>query len=400
MKIHLLRQVGGNFGDELNRWLWPELLGDVSGDARDDVLFVGIGTILDRNLPPARVTIVFGTGAGYIPVPRGMAPHSARWRIYGVRGPLTARALNLDHRFAMTDPAILLATFREFSGLDRRGTIFIPHWKSARYGNWEAICNNLGIEFVHPCADSRTVVRRIAAADKVIAESMHAAIVADAFRVPWVPVALSREIAPFKWMDWASSVDLCYSPVCLPASNRIEYVRNSLLKWSVYSNTPDYPSANLVARGTRMHFDDLDLLMASFAQVGRRIDQRWRRNASVALEIALKRLARIDLGSSRQMSAVATAHLDKLQADEGFLSSDHSHRRALEDTLGRLEGLKGDLSRRAFRLGYPGSVPFALKGAARKLQKGFDQPPIEKEYRQTKDQRSQRDKHSQAQKRP
>ena len=338
MKIHLLTQVGGNFGDELNRWLWPELLGDVTGDARDDVLFIGIGTILDRHLPPARVTIVFGTGVGYASAPHDLSPHSARWRIYGVRGPMTARALKLDRHFAMTDPAILLATFREFRGLDRRGTLFIPHWKSVRYGNWEAICNKLGIEFVHPCKDSRAVVRRIASAEKVIAESMHAAIIADAFRVPWVPVALSREVSPFKWVDWTASVNVPYSPVCLPASTRIEYLRNLLLKWSVFSNAPDYPSTAKVAQGTRMNFDDLDLLMSRFEEVGRRVSQRWRWSASMTLEVALKRLATIGLGTSQQVHAVATAHLDKLRRNEGFLSSDHAHARALEDTLGRLEG--------------------------------------------------------------
>jgi hypothetical protein len=400
VKIHLLKQVGRNFGDELNRWLWPELLGNVSSDARDDVLFVGIGTILDRNLPNARVTIVFGAGAGYTSVPRDIAPYSARWHIYGVRGPLTARALNLEQRFAMTDPAILLATFPEFSAPVRRGTIFIPHWKSARYGNWEAICNNLGIEFVHPCTDSRTVVRRIAAAGKVIAESMHAAIIADAFRVPWVPVTLSREVSPFKWVDWASSLNVSYSPVCLPASNKIEYLRNLLLKWSVYSNALDYPSASSVAQGTRMSFDDSDLLMSQFAEIGRRIDQRWRCNASIGVEVILKRLARIRLGNNQQMSAAAAAHLDKLKAGEGYLSPDHSHARALQDTLGRLERLRSDLSGRAFRLGYPGSVPFAVEGAACKRQKVFDQRSIKKEYRKSKDQRPQREKHNQAQKRP
>lgn len=348
MKIHLLKQVGGNFGDELNRWLWPELLGEVCSDARDDVLFVGIGTILDKNLPPARVTIVFGTGVGYTSVPRDITTPSTRWRIYGVRGPLTARALNLDPRFAMTDPAIVLATLQEFSGLDRRGTLFVPHWKSVRYGNWEAICDSLGIEFVHPCRDSRTVVRRIATAEKVIAESMHAAIVADAFRVPWIPVALSREVSPFKWVDWTSSVNVSYSPVCLPASNRIEYMRNVLLKWSVHSNAPDYPSPSLVAQGTQMHFNDLDLLMSSFEEVGRRINQRWRWNASMGLEVILKRLAAIGLGTNVQMNAAAMAHLDKVKASEGFLSSDYSHAHSLEDTLGRLEGLKSDLKRRAF----------------------------------------------------
>ena len=347
MKIHHLKQVGGNFGDELNRWLWSELLGDACSDAADDVLFVGIGTVLDRNLPPARVTIVFGTGVGYTSVPRDIAT-SSRWRIYGVRGPLTARALHLDERFAMTDPAILLATLKEFSGLDRRGTIFVPHWKSVRYGNWEAICNRLGIEYVHPCRDSKTVVRRIAAAEKVIAESMHAAIIADAFRVPWIPVALSREVSPFKWVDWTSSVNVSYSPVCLPASNRIEYIRNALLKWSVLSNTPDYPSPSLVAQGTRMHFDDLDLLMSRFEEAGRRINQRWRWNTSIGLEVVLKRLANLGLGSNERLISVASARLEKVTSGEGFLSSDQAHARALGDTLSRLEELKRDLSSGAF----------------------------------------------------
>jgi succinoglycan biosynthesis protein ExoV len=400
MKIHLLTQVGGNFGDELNRWLWPELLGDATGDARDDVLFIGIGTILDRHLPPARVTIVFGTGVGYTSAPHDLSPHSARWRIYGVRGPMTARALKLDRHFAMTDPAILLATFREFSGLDRRGTLFIPHWKSVRYGNWEAVCKKLGIEFVHPCKDSRAVVRRIASAEKVIAESMHAAIIADAFRVPWVPVALSREVSPFKWVDWTSSVNVPYRPVCLPASTRIEYLRNSLLKWSVFSNAPDYPSTAMVAQGTRMNFEDPDVLMSRFEEVGRRVNQRWRWSASMALEITLKRLATIGLGTSWHSHAVATAHLDKLRRNDGFLSSDHSHARALEDTLGRLEGLKSDLSRRAFRLRHLGPAPFSFEATARELQKVFDHPSIEYEYRKRKDQHSQRHKYSQAQNRP
>jgi succinoglycan biosynthesis protein ExoV len=400
MKIHLVKQVGGNFGDELNRWLWPELFGDAGSDARDDVLFVGIGTILDQNLPAARVTIIFGTGAGYTSVPRDMVPYSARWRIYGVRGPLTARALKLDQRFAMTDPAILLATLPEFSALDRRGTLFIPHWKSVRYGHWEAICNNLGIEFINPCQDSRSVVRRIASAEKVIAESMHAAIIADAFRVPWVPVALSREISPFKWADWASSVGLSYSPACLPASNRIEYVRNSLLKWSVHSNAPDYPPASSVAQGARMYFDDLDLLMSNFAEVGRRINQPWRRNASIGLEVMMKRMATIGLGTSGQMIAAASAQLDTLKASKGLMSSDHAHSCALEDTLSRLEALKGDLRRRAFRLGHLRPVPLAFEGAAREHQKVFDQPSVEKEYRNSKGKRSQREKHSQALHRP
>jgi len=348
VKIHHLEQVGGNFGDELNRWLWPELLGDACSDATDDVLFVGIGTILDKNLPPARVTVVFGSGVGYTSAPPDISTHPPRWRIYGVRGPLTARALNFDQRFAMTDPAILLATLREFRGLDRSGVVFIPHWKSVRYGNWQAICNELGIEFVDPCRESKDVVRRIATAEKVIAESMHAAIIADTFRVPWIPVALSREVSPFKWVDWALSMDVSYRPVCLPPSNGIELVRNAMLKWSVHCNAGAYPSSSQVEHGACMHFEDVDRLMSDLGEIRRRINQRWRWNASIGLEIVLKRLANLGLGSSKRLISVASARLAKVMSGEGVLSSDQAHARALGDTLGRLEQLRRDVNNGAF----------------------------------------------------
>jgi succinoglycan biosynthesis protein ExoV len=348
MKVHLAAQVQGNFGDELNRWLWPDLLADVLDEADDDVLFVGIGTVLDRNLPSARVTIVFGTGTGYTPPPPDISTHPPRWRIYGVRGPLTARALNLDKRTAMTDPAILLATLPEFKGLDRHGVIFIPHWKSVRYGDWKGICKTLGIEFVDPCQDSKLVVRRIASAQKVIAESMHAAIIADAFRVPWVPVALSREISPFKWVDWASSLNVAYRPACLPPSNAIERLRNALLMWTVHWNAIDYPSSGQVARGACMHFDDVDRLMCNFHEVGRRINQPWRWKASIGLEAGLKRLAMLGSGPDERMLSAATERLGKIKSSEGTLSSDHAHARSLHDTLGRLEDFRRDVRGGAF----------------------------------------------------
>lgn len=354
MKIHHIEAVHGNFGDELNRWLWPAVLPGM-WDQDAEVLFVGIGTILDKNLPAAGTSIVFGTGAGYTAPPPDIASGAARWRLYGVRGPLTARALGLDPRLAMTDPAILLATLEEFRGRPRGAVLFVPHWKSVRYGRWQRICECLGIEFVDPCTESTEVVRRIASAKKVIAESMHAAIIADAFRVPWLPVALSREISPFKWMDWAASLEVPYRPECLPASNHIELLRNRLLRWSVHSNVADYPSPVAVTRGHRMSFDDLDELMTEFEIIGRRIGERWRWNASIGLEILMKRLARLGLrpepargfGDSERMRDVATVRLATVLESPGYLSGDAAHRRALDRTLTQLAQFERDWRARA-----------------------------------------------------
>ena len=214
---------------------------------------------------------------------------------------------------------------------------------------WEKICATLGIEFIHPCRDSKSVVPGgLPPPTRLSPESMHAAIIADAFRVPWVPVALSREVSPFKWVDWTSSVNVSYSPVCLPPSNRIEYMRNSLLKWTVHSNAPDYPSPSLVARESDCTSTIWYLLMSSFEQVGRRINQRWRWNASIGLEVILKRLARISLGCGERMSAAAALHLDKLRSSDGFLVPINLTGAPWTTPWAAWKEIKSDLRRRAF----------------------------------------------------
>jgi hypothetical protein len=47
----------------------------------------------------------------------------------------------------------------------------------------------------------------------VVAEAMHAAIAADALRIPWVATSLYDHVATLKWLDWCESLSLLYSPV-------------------------------------------------------------------------------------------------------------------------------------------------------------------------------------------
>ena len=103
----------------------------------------------------------------------------------------------------------LAIKFCSFSvSASKGGPIFIPHRLTARLDlNWQRVTDRLGAEVVLPGGESQEVIRRIASAELVIAESMHAAIIADAFRVPWIPVRISHHFNEFKWQDWADSVE-------------------------------------------------------------------------------------------------------------------------------------------------------------------------------------------------
>jgi hypothetical protein len=329
MQIHEIAQVDGNFGDTLNHWLWRDLAPSLFDDD-PDVRFVGIGTILDRHLPPAPLTVVLGAGTGYAPPPATV--HDARWCIYGVRGPLTARVLGLSPRAALTDPAILLALHPAFADVpDDGGVVFVPHWKSVRYGQWREACALAGIEFIDPCDDAHRVIRRIAGARKVIAESMHAAIVADAFRVPWVPVLLSREVAPFKWADWAATLDLTYEPVLLAPSSSAERWRERVLRHSAFAYAGDTP-----AEGSALRWGEDELLRDHARAIARMADP-LQRQASTLAEIVLKRAtrwggplhARLAPGRLARLRENAARQLDDVARSDGHLSNPAAHQRAL-----------------------------------------------------------------------
>lgn len=201
----------GNFGDDMNAWLWDRLLpGFRTWSPATDLL--GIGTILkDGFVDPDRRKLVLGSGVGYGAAP-ALAPAEA-WDVRCVRGPLTAAALGLPEALAVIDPAVMVADLPEFRGARQSGeTLFVPHYRSLGLLDWPAAAEAAGVAFQSPSAESRLVIARIAGADRVIAESLHAAIVADAFGVPWAPVTIGGGFNAFKWRDWAASVGAEFRP--------------------------------------------------------------------------------------------------------------------------------------------------------------------------------------------
>lgn len=219
----------GNFGDDLNLWLWDFLLPGFR-EIRPDVLLVGVGTVLNRELLPREGRkLVVGSGFGY-GTPAEIDPQL--WDIRCVRGPATAKALGLDRSLGIIDPAVMLTEMPEFRTLKKNDRqIFVPHWESTHGGIWDEVSKVAGLTYVDPRGEAKAVVRQIAEASLVIAESMHAAIIADAFRVPWVAVTTSSSINRFKWSDWSETVGVTYDPVQVPISSRAEAVTKGAKFW-------------------------------------------------------------------------------------------------------------------------------------------------------------------------
>lgn len=230
MKIFYYRRRDGqpNFGDELNTWLWPQLLPNFFDDD-ESTQFVGTGTLLNHRLPERTTTaqylIVFSSGVGYEQPLLNIPSH---WHIVCVRGPLSANRLKLPHKTAITDGGILVRRCFSPSGQKTSSYAFMPHIHHANFADvaWKTLCGEVGINYIDPRWPIERILEAIDQTEVLLAEAMHGAIVADAVRTAWIPVITSPRILSFKWQDWCASIGVPYNPWrLLPLSDYPKYAR-------------------------------------------------------------------------------------------------------------------------------------------------------------------------------
>lgn len=209
----------GNFGDDLNPWLWPKVFGD---DVVTDLAFIGIGSILYGeneniiNLKKHTRKIIFGTGIRPSKKPIKIDP---TFQVEFLRGPLSSYALKLKYPY-IADAAYAIRQIEEFKillSLNKEYKVsFMPYFKSVTQFNWKKICKDLGINYISPHSENgvEETLSEIAKSELLITEAMHGAILADALRVPWhrivltTPITEGPAVSEFKWMDWVYSIGL------------------------------------------------------------------------------------------------------------------------------------------------------------------------------------------------
>lgn len=208
MKLYYYHDPKGNFGDDLNPWLWNRIIAELLNED-DKEIFIGIGTLINHRLPSHPVKHIFGSGFGY-----GSLPNiDNSYRIHALRGYKTAEALNIDRSLVITDAAVLIRTVNFTTSVEKPFKFgLIPTGYSIKNYNWQRVCEDLGLKFISCHWEVDKVLFSISQCQTLICEAMHGAIVADAMRIPWIPVSLYGNLLNFKWEDWLSTLSLPYLP--------------------------------------------------------------------------------------------------------------------------------------------------------------------------------------------
>ncbi len=230
MKLYYCKYPDGrqNFGDYLNLWLWEKLIPNVL-DEDERTAFVGLGTLINdslpRRTPRALRRVIFSTGAGY---EKGMPDLDDSYRIYCLRGPLSAKAIDMPPELGVADGAILVRRLININSRKVHKFAYMPHYNFAGEG-WKSVCEQLGFGYIDPSWPTEKVLSSINNTEILLCEAMHGAIVADALRVPWIPIVTHPTILPFKWQDWCLSIGVEYQPVPM---KRLQQPRESSGGWA------------------------------------------------------------------------------------------------------------------------------------------------------------------------
>ncbi|MDF2765320.1 MAG: exopolysaccharide glucosyl ketal-pyruvate-transferase [Rhodospirillales bacterium] len=246
MKLYYFRRKP-NFGDTLNPFLWDKLLPNAFDDDGSE-LFLGIGSILYDGFPQEVTKIVFGSGyGGYTSRPQ----LDEKWYVHFVRGPRTAQALGIDRKLGIGDPAILIRTIGLKKPEKRHPISVLLHHESVELGLWHKVAEQANIRLIDVRRPVLDVLDEIASSEMVLCEAMHAAIVADALRVPWVPLLPVNPRHRFKWHDWAESLELALRPVPLYPSSILELFASRIRPRNPWLRKAGYQLSSRLSRVLR-----------------------------------------------------------------------------------------------------------------------------------------------------
>ena len=205
MNIIYFKSDIGNFGDDLNPWLWQQLLGDFS-KYNKELDFIGIGSILDDRLKNNNKKVVFGSGIRDFDFDINTIPNLD---VRFVRGPISSK---ITQKKYITDAAYALRLLPQKEYVKKYKIAFVPYFRHFKQFNWKLFESLTGIHVIDPTQNVEDVISEINTSEHILASAMHGAILADVYRVPWMRVKFSKHghesslTSELKWNDWFKSI--------------------------------------------------------------------------------------------------------------------------------------------------------------------------------------------------
>lgn len=242
MQIKYCPIEGGNFGDTLNTMVWDRLFPDLA-QVKKGALVYGIGTLLDGRHDRSLQKIVLGSGLGEA---RAALP-DPNWDFRWVRGPFSAQEFGLSRELALGDPAVLWPELHRGCGGTADGPIgLIPHYRTWDSYDWVQVAANAGMVAINPRLSPDAVIAQTRTCSKIMAESLHGGICADALGIPWAPCILAHRFNDFKWKDWLATVERAFTPMVADRPlvrliGKPKALANRLARWANYKADTRHP---------------------------------------------------------------------------------------------------------------------------------------------------------------
>lgn len=304
MRLIYFRSGSPNFGDDLNGELWPKLAPALFDD-NPSTAFVGIGTIIGMPVGEAQRLHVFSSGIGNDPPTRWASRQVTYWC---VRGPISAQLLGLAPEAALTDGAILTPHVQGFPQAAEAGdrTLVIPHFETIKHGGWPEVARLTGYDLVDPRDSPGSVIARIAKARLVLTESLHGAVLADTYGIPWMAFCTSKNFGSTKWVDWRMSLGECFRFWVVPPPDATHILTFGRAAW---------PAGQEVVMDTDTALRQFDARLAS-----QPAETIWRAQAKRIAKSSAP-LRRLLLGHSPEKTAAALRRMVEAERHCGSLEA-------------------------------------------------------------------------------
>ncbi len=190
-----------NWGDSLSPLILARFAGLTAVWAPpENARLVCVGSVLDV-LPVGWDGVVAGSGVLH----EGTRIDLRRATILGLRGKLTWELAQSPHKTdaVLGDPGLLVSEI--VPAVEKRHDLgVVPHWTDV-----ELAGQFRGGHYINPAQDPLTVIREIAACDRIVASSLHGVIVADSFGIPRrveLPAPQPYESGRFKYDDYGTGL--------------------------------------------------------------------------------------------------------------------------------------------------------------------------------------------------